>query len=212
MAAHNRKNMVHGVQIKFLIKKITMSNQIKSPVRYFRAESTEQIESLLKPVENFAASFGLQPFRIIVVENKISGSSNTKKQQESWQLVFAVRNEITKSDIDNFIGEIREAKKYSANSLISYRKVFENSINSKTESGSTWAERQAYKGLDILLASAVQISAEANIDNKVDSVLYDNEPALGKDGYRAILSVQIKLNKKDRQAISANYKTNTVPV
>lgn len=193
-----------------------MSNQIKSPVKYWGIESTEQIQSLLKPVENFAASFGLQPFRIIVTRNKNNSTVAANKKEllrdESWQLVFAVRKEITKSDIDNFIDEIRDAKKYTTNSLASYRKIFEDSINSKNESGITWAEKQAHAGFDILLASARQINSEANIDDKIDANLYDNVPGLEKERYTSILSLQIKFNHTDEYANAKNAQRKTMLV
>jgi hypothetical protein len=190
-----------------------MNNQIKAAVKYWGIESTERIKSLLKPVENFAASFGLQPFRIIVVRNKNNSTVAANKKEphdESWQLVFAARKEITKSDIDNFIDEIRVTKKYNTHSLASYRRTFEDSINSKNESGNTWAEKQAHAGLEILLASARQINSEVNIDEKIDANLYDNVLALEKDGYTSILSLQIKLSHKDEHISDKNTKRKIV--
>jgi hypothetical protein len=200
--------------IIILNQKIIMSNQIKSPVKYWGIESTERIRSLLKPVENFAASFGLQPFRIIVTKEKNDSTVDVKKKSADklLQLVFAVRKEITKSDIDNFIDEIREAKKYSTSSLASYRKSFEDSINSKNESGSTWAEKQAYAGLDILLASSRQINSEINVDDKTDTNFYDDVLGLDKEGYRSILSAQIKFNDKDEHTSNNNAKRKAVLV
>ncbi len=189
-----------------------MSNQKKSPVKYWGIENTERIHSLLRPVENFAASFGLQPFRIIVTKEKNNSTVDVKKKlgKESWQLVFAVRKEITKSDIDNFIEEIRDARKHTTNALISYRKIFEDSINSKNEAGSTWAEKQAHAGLDILLASARQTNSETNIDDKIDADLYDNVLGLEKEGCTSILSLQIRLNQKDQYTSDKDIKRKNV--
>ena len=47
-----------------------MENLKKSPVEFLNTNGTDILKSLIRPVESFASSFGLRPFKIIISENK----------------------------------------------------------------------------------------------------------------------------------------------
>jgi len=178
-----------------------MPNQ--KSIEYFHANNvSERIKSLLKPVENFADSFGLQPFRIIISSNNnhdISNArhNNNKAFPESWILIFVVRNQITRLDIDDFIEDIRENKKYSAASLSRYRRTFEESINKKNDSGDNWAERQARSGVAILLASARQRNVHVQVDEITEPSLFDDVLPNSNKEYTSKISVQLTWDKKE---------------
>ena len=178
-----------------------MENLKKSPVEFLNTNGTDILKSLIRPVESFASSFGLRPFKIIISENKHLSSSEGKNYEKSmdqtWLLLLAVRRKITTSNISDFINEIRKSKKYSESSLASYRKAFEDSINTKDSEGRTWVERQARTGLDILLASAQQLNFELHINDRIDANQLDDQPGIKQEGYTSIFSVQVTLNKEN---------------
>ncbi|PWT79121.1 MAG: hypothetical protein C5B59_00320 [Bacteroidetes bacterium] len=148
-------------------------------IHYSNAEAPlEKSRLFFKPVESFADSFGLKPFRIIVSRNHGSHLFHTidddKKRAEKWILIFAVRNQITRSDIDLFVNNVSESKKYLAASLNKYRKGCEGSINKKGDSGENWAERQVRSGLAILLASALQVNVHTRVLEITDHAGFDD--------------------------------------
>jgi len=170
-----------------------MLNSIKSPLKFINTEKSDRIVQLLKPLESFATSFGLQPFKVYINREKNGISQDKGAYSEKWHLLFAVRDMITEDDINTFIYEIRSAKKYSSNSLTNYRKAFEHSINARDLSGKTWAQRQAYNGLDILLASILQINVLAKVGNIVQTSLYDKTGDAEEESYKPVFSVTIYL-------------------
>ncbi|PWT79124.1 MAG: hypothetical protein C5B59_00335 [Bacteroidetes bacterium] len=186
-------------------------------IHYFNAEApSEKIRLFLKPVESFADSFGLKPFRIIVSRNHGSHLFHTidddKEPAENWTLIIAVRNQITRSDIDLFVNNVSESKKYFAVSLNKYRKGFEESINKKGDLGENWAERQARSGLAILLASALQVNVHTRVLEITDHAGFDDVFGDLNKAYTAKFSVEVEWILKNGAFVKNNNNTNTALV
>jgi nitroreductase / dihydropteridine reductase len=150
------------------------------------------IESILQPAVQFANSYGLKPFKIIVKEDDINDKQASR--QNAYFIVIAIRSEFTRKHISAFIRNLTTVKHIPSNSLDSYRYEFESRLNDNNDSGKKWAAKQAYLALDIILASAKQNGADVKIAENLEPDQYDQALGLVENGWHALIALTISLN------------------
>lgn len=127
-----------------------------------------KLEKILEATRLTASSVGLQPYKVIVVENE-----NTRQQlqpaafnqpqiiEASHLLVFAAWEKITAKDIDDYINLHATVKNTDVNSLADFKNKISSSILSRSdEANFNWAAKQAY----IALGTAIIAAAEEKVD------------------------------------------------
>lgn len=116
------------------------------------------------------SSFGLQPYRFLVVEDpalraQLMPHAWNQRQivDASHLVVFAVRTAITEADIDRFLDRIVEVRGVTRESLQSYRSMMTGMLldPSFQPVAVHWAARQAYLALGNLLTSAAVLGIDA---------------------------------------------------
>jgi nitroreductase / dihydropteridine reductase len=126
---------------------------------------SEKVEPILEAIRLSASSFGLQPYRVIVVDDpklkaKIHESACQQPQiiEGSHVLVFASWKNITPKHIDSYISLIAKERNTPVEQLAQFDEMLKGFIASKTqEQLAAWAIRQAYIGLGFgLTAAALQ--------------------------------------------------------
>lgn len=145
-------NIIEHLKWRYATKRFDRSKKL----------SENQLNILLEAANLAPSSYGLQPFKILVVENeilreKLMTVSNKQSQvtDASHLIIFAVRNDISVADVDRYIDRIAEVRNVSASSLAEYKATMSASISSKTpEALIQWASRQVYISLGFLLAAA----------------------------------------------------------
>lgn len=150
------------------------------------------------------SSFGLQPWKFLVVE---SAGVRKTLQEHSWNqsqvvdashlVVIASKNEVTESDIGEFLSLVAETRSLDLPALDGYRGMITQFVSHLTKAGKVpdWTTRQSYIALGFLLCSAAMLGIdtcpiEGFIPQKYDETL--NLPAQGYSarvvcalGYRA---------------------------
>ena len=150
----------------------------------------EKMDTILKAIALAPSSLGLQPYSVIVIENKpllekIKPAANMQPQitEASALLVFAAWDNLTEERIEAYIKRISIVREVSEDSLKQIKLMLETQLKNTAEQNFTWNARQAYIALGIGLVAA----AEENIDStpmegfdhaRVDQILQLNEKGL----------------------------------
>lgn len=158
----------------------------------------EQWEALEQAMVLSPSSFGLQPWRFIVVRDKhllaqcpAISWGQTQPLECSHYVVFAYRKGLSVDDIDGFIKRIAEVRGASIESLEGYRGFIMGSYKAAAENGTLdeWCAKQVY----IAIGQAMTAAALLGIDTcPMEGILpakYDELLGLDAQGYSSICSV-----------------------
>jgi nitroreductase len=116
-----------------------------------------------------ASSFGLQPYRFVIVDSPairkqlLPHSWNQRQVVDASHLVvFAARTAVTEADIDVWIQQLARTRGVTPESLAAYRGMMTGSLlNPGFQSiAPHWAARQAYIALGSLLESAALLGVD----------------------------------------------------
>lgn len=142
------------------------------------------------------SSFGLQPWKIIVVKDaatkqKLVAASWDQKQVAdcSHLVVFAIKKDLAQSDIDNYIARIAEVRGVPRESLGTFRDMMVGGLLQGMDAAArnAWAARQAYIALGNFLNSAALLSVDACPMEGIVPGQYDEILGLSKQGLDAVV-------------------------
>ena len=130
--------------------------------------SDAQFEELLEVLRLTPSSFGLQPWKFIVVRDpavraqlKPASWGQGQVTDASHLIVLAVMKQITPEYVDHYIDDIVKTRAVTAESLKGYRGMMVKSLCGKAETETVqWASLQAY----IALGSLMTVAALRGID------------------------------------------------
>ena len=142
------------------------------------------------------SSFGLQPYRFLVVSDP---ALRAKLQPHSWNqtqvvdashyIVFAARTAITEAEIDLFLDRVVEVRRVPRESLAGYRGMMYGSLLSPGSEGriSHWAALQAYIALGNLMTSASLIGIDTCAIEGFAPAEYDSILGLKEQGLASVV-------------------------
>lgn len=147
--------------------------------------------SLEKTLVLTPSSFGLQPWRFIVVENP---ALRAQLREHSWGqsqitdashlVVFASRKTLSAGDITHFIETTAAARGTTAESLKGYHDIINGSLLSRSpEALNAWAAKQTYLAFGNLMTSAALLGVDACPMEGLDAAKYDELLGLSALGY-----------------------------
>lgn len=145
-----------------------------------------------------ASSYGLQPWRFVVVTDpavrqKLRAASWNQSQitDASHLVVFCRKIEVTPADVQRYIDRIIEVRKAPAAALEDYRKMMVGSVSnpSSLPGGDmvTWTRSQTYIALGQFLASAALMGIDACPMEGFDPKGYDEVLGLSKQGFLPVV-------------------------
>ncbi len=150
----------------------------------------ETLDRILEAIRLTPSSFGLQPYTIIVIENreileKLKSAANEQPQitEASHLLVFAAWENISQKVIDDYISKMAMERGISEDSLHTYKTQMESQLSYSAEQNLEWAARQAYiaLGFGLIAAAAECVDAtpmEGFNHGGMDSILELREKGL----------------------------------
>ena len=140
-----------------------------------------------------ASSFGLQPWRFVVVEDprmreKLLPASWGQRQivEASHMVVFAARRGLGAADVDHYIARIAEVRGVPAASLEGFRKVMLGFLEKSGAGIDDWSARQTYLAIGNFLAVAALLGVDACPMEGIEPARYDEILGLGAAGYHAL--------------------------
>ncbi len=129
----------------------------------------EKVELVLQAIRLSASSFGLQPYKVIVIENeevrkKLQKAAFNQPQitESSQVLVFAAFENITEKHIDDYMELHAQVRGVSIESLAGFKKRLTGTLLSKIPADNfNWAARQVYIALGTGLIAAANEGIDA---------------------------------------------------
>jgi nitroreductase len=130
--------------------------------------STEDLTTLKEAIRLSSSSYGLQPYKIFIVENP---ELRAKIQRAAWGqsqvvdadylFVFANKTTVNDADIDAFIDDTSKTRGIEKEALAGYQGFMKSKINEMSnETQNSWNAKQTY----LALANLMNAAAELKID------------------------------------------------
>lgn len=175
--------------------------------------STEQLNELLKAVQLSPSSGGLQPYRIIIVKDAETRSKLLPHAYNQAQIVdstaviiFAAETHVDADLVKEYIDLIANIRNTDRRTLEGFEQVLNGGIAMRPEADNiTWAQKQAYLALGVLLTAAADLQIDACPMEGFDPAGFDSVLGLKQKGlttsviaaigYRADTDVFSKLAK-----------------
>ncbi len=143
-------------------------------------------------------SFGLQPFKLIVItdpaiKERLREAAYGQPQitDSSHLAVFAYKKLLTPDDLAKFIDRVAEVRKVERESLADYEQVINGSAKRAIDGGfiEAWNSRQAYIALGFLLETAAMLGIDATPMEGFDAAKFNE--ILGLEEYSAVVVAAI---------------------
>lgn len=185
----------------------------------------EKMDVLLNAISLAPSSFGLQPYSILVIENKamlekIKPIATMQPQitEASALLVFAAWENITSAKINTYIARVASERNVTVESLKKTKELIDALLQNSAGDNLAWSSKQAYLALGVALAAA----AEEKIDStpmegfdktRLDELLKQEEKGLRSSvlmalGYRDVKNdslVNLKKVRREKEDLFIKY-------
>ena len=177
----------------------------------------EKVDKILEAIRLTPTSFGLQPFKVIVIENEALREqifNNACKQPQikeaSHVLVFAANKKVSQNQVDEYIANIAATRGLPVDALEGFKAMFAGGVNGDAQQNFVWTARQAYIafGIGIVAAAAEEVDAtpmEGFSAEALDTILGLSEQNLSAVtvltlGYRDVVNDNLASAKKVRKS------------
>jgi nitroreductase/dihydropteridine reductase len=160
---------------------------------------SEKIDILLEAIQLSASGFGLQPYKVFVIDSpelkaQIQPIAYGQPQvtEASHVLVFAAWNEITQEKIDSFIQLVADTRNAPIEALKDYKNAIVGSmLNLPKEIQANWADRQVYLAMGTALVAAAELQIDTTpmegfVPAKLDELL-----GLSAQGLHSVLMLTV---------------------
>lgn len=172
---------IESLEWRYAVKKFDSDKKV----------SKKQIEILKKAFNLTASSYGLQPLKLVIVENKkiqeelvLHSWNQPQVLEASHLLVICIPTEYTIEDVKNYFNLVKEIRNTPDAIINPFKDFLTEEIKKKTqEELLAWNKNQAYLALGNLLTVCAlenidSCPMEGFIPNKYDEVLGLNEKKL----------------------------------
>ena len=130
--------------------------------------SNEDLKTLKEAIRLSSSSYGLQPYKIIIVENpelraKIQPAAwgQTQIVDASHLIIFANRTTIDETEVDAFFDNISKTREIPLEALSGYQGFMKGKINElSADAQNTWNSKQTYLALGNLLNAAAELKID----------------------------------------------------
>lgn len=146
------------------------------------------------------SSFGLQPWKFLVVQNKETlkkltplSWNQTQVEDCSHYIVFATMSKVTEEHVKKFINKTAEVRGQSPDDkgLKAYQDVIINDVvkGPRSEIAKWWAQRQSYIAMGFLMQTAALLKIDTCPMEGLDPKGYDEVLKLAGSGWETVAAV-----------------------
>lgn len=160
--------------------------------------SSDDLSTLLEAIRLSASSYGLQAYKVLVVENEairkqLRAASWDQSQitDASQLLVFAVETNFGEADVDRFVDIIAKTRNLDAASLSGYASMMKGSFKRSREEIQAWLTKQVYIALGFGLVAAAELNIDACPMEGFDTAQYDQILGLEEKGLHAAVIMTV---------------------
>ncbi len=161
-------------------------------VREFSPEklNSDTVETLVDAARKSASSYGLQPYKILVVESKavrrdlLAYSFGQQKVLDcSHLIVFAAQTDIGDHTVDRYVTQFVKTRGVPADDISGYVGHMKQALAAKSQvEKQAWAHQQAYIALGTLLTAAASMRIDTCPMTGFDHTAYDEVLGLSELG------------------------------
>ena len=149
-----------------------------------------QLDGLLSAVQLAPSSYGLQSYKVIVVQDaetkaklRAAGYDQAQITDSSVLFVFASLTTLDEDFGKKFIDLIASTRNVARETLQGYEQVILGTLSSRTdEQKVAWSHRQAYIALGVLLSAAAELGVDAGPMEGFDAEKFDEILGLKEKG------------------------------
>jgi len=189
------QDLVSALRFRYATKKF-------DPVRKLDSASWD---ALCQSLVLAPSSFGLQPWRFLVVSNPAIRAS---LREASWNqpqvtdadrlLVIATRTDMTPADIDAWMSCLATSQGKTPEGLAAYRGMIDGFVGAlDTAARQNWNSRQCYIALGQLMTSAAVMGIDTCPLEGIDKTAYDRILGLENSGYATAVACAIGYRASD---------------
>ena len=182
-------NFIKNANWRYATKKFDTTKKI----------SKQDLETLKEAIRLSASSFGLQPYRVLIIENP---ELRAKLQPAAWGqsqivdasqlIVFANITNFGETEIDVSIANTTKTRGLPADALKGYGDFMKSKIVSLPEDvRNTWASKQTYLALGNLMNAASELKIDVTPMEGFEPAQVNEILGLGKLGLNATLLATI---------------------
>lgn len=159
----------------------------------------EQLTTVTEALRLSASSYGLQPWKFIVISDPAIRQNLRKHSWDQAQvtdcshlIVLCAKNSVTPDDVQSYVDLITNTRNVPAEKLDAYKAMMLGSIGRHTpETMRVWVEKQVYIALGTLLTACAVEQIDACPMEGIDPVQYDAMLGLGESGYHAVVACPV---------------------
>lgn len=201
METINKTSLVESLEWRYATKKFDSSQRV----------TDEHIDQLKQAINLAATSYGLQPFRVLVVTDqatkeklKEAAYGQSQMTDASHVFVFAHKLDISDEYVDDYMNRIAQTRNVSIEKLQGFGNTIKGSIKGKsTEDIREWNRRQAYIGLGHLLVAAADIRVDVCPMEGFDAQQVDEILGLPEMGLSTAVAAPVGFRSEDDSLQSA---------
>lgn len=152
------KDILADLEWRYACKKFDPSNKL----------SDQEVNTLLESLRLTASSYGLQPWKFLLVNNKelrerlVSASFGQKQVVEASHLiVLCAKADVDEAHVDAYLKDVAETRGDTLESLEGFKKMLMMAVNKPDDKKLDWAKKQLYIALGTLLT----VCAKLRIDS-----------------------------------------------
>lgn len=195
------RSPVQGLQWRYATKKFDTTKKL----------SPEQLEVLLECLRLSPSSFGLQPWKFIVVTNP---EIRSRLREAAWGqpqvtdashlVVFAAKTDLSEKSVDEYIQSIIDTRGAKKEDIEGYSQMMKGSIQPKSAQERTaWATRQAYIALGVLITAAAIEQIDVAPMEGFDPARFDSILGLSEKNLTSVVIAGIGFRSPEDQAAAA---------
>lgn len=182
-------NFIENANWRYATKKFDTTKKV----------SAEDLETLKKAISLTATSYGLEPYKILIVENPATRQQlvaaswgQTQIIDASHLFVFASVVDFGTEEMDAYFKNLTETRQIPMEAVQGYADFMKSNINSRSlEDRNIWTSKQAYLAMGNLLNAAAELKIDVTPMEGIDPAQYDEILGLNKLGLHAVLAAPI---------------------
>lgn len=192
------KDILNALQWRYATKKFDTTKKV----------SEKDFNFLLEATRLSASSFGLQPFKILVIKNpsireelKAAAWNQPQITEASHLIVFAAKKNLGEKDVEEYLSLIAKERNVHIDTLKSFKDMLQGFVEGATpEKMTEWSKKQAYIALGTLLETAALYNIDACPMEGFDAAQFDTILNLDKDHLTAAVICTLGYRASDDEA------------
>lgn len=164
-------DILEKLEWRYAVKKFDAGKKLTTP----------QLDRIIAATRLSASAYGLQPYKILVIENpairerlKTASWGQSQITDASHLVVFARVDDLNESHVDGYTKNISETRNINPEDLAGFAGMMKGTVNGLDEDkAAAWTSKQAYLALGTLLTAAAAEGIDACPMEGFNAAQYD---------------------------------------